>query len=74
LLTPSFYGAHRGALQLNEMIGGAKGEGKQMGLWEKIFDELSAVIAEADEIELDNDIAKRGREIVTFVKNKKYVH
>jgi hypothetical protein len=59
-------------VQLNELIGGEKGEGQQMAVWEKIFDVLSGLIAEADEIELDNDIVKRGREIVTFVKGKKY--
>jgi hypothetical protein len=59
-------------VQLNELIGGEKGEGQQMAVWEKIFDELSGLMAEADEIELDNDIVKRGREIVTFVKGKKY--
>ena len=57
---------------MNELIGGEKGEGQQMAVWEKIFDVLSGLIAEADEIELNNDIAKRGREIVTFVKGKKY--
>lgn len=57
---------------MNELIGGEKGEGQQMAVWEKIFDQLSGLVAEADEIELDNDIVKRGREIVTFVKGKKY--
>ena len=37
-------------VQLNELIGGEKGEGQQMAVWEKIFDVLSGLIAEADAV------------------------
>jgi hypothetical protein len=58
---------------LTELIGGEKGEGKQMSAWEKIYDELSKITAEAGELEITNDLVLRGQEIVKFVKTKKCV-
>lgn len=57
---------------MEDLIGGSKGEGKQMAVWEKIFDALNKLVNEAEEFKITSPLVTRAQEIVTFVKGKKY--